>query len=486
MQNTIIGRKAEIGLLEQYIASGRAEFIAIYGRRRVGKTFLVRQYFQNRFSFDMTGIIEGKKTEQMSAFNHALKQYGYKGKKATTWLDAFFALRSLLEQNRENERPCVLFIDEMPCLDTPKSGFVHALGHFWNSWAAWQPEMKLIVCGSATSWMVRNIIDNHGGLHDRVTHEMALKPFTLGETEEYFKTFDFPWSRLSVLHTYMTVGGVPYYLSLFNPDESPAQGIDRLFFSENGELLKEYRRLFSSLFRNPEPYLSVIRLLASKPSGMTREEISEQLKLNNNGHLGDLLTDLVYCDFLRSYKVKERKVKVNSAIYKLVDFYSQFYHSFANKASLNTNYWTRLQGTPTVNTWFGLAYERVCMAHVPQIKKALGIESVVTEAYSWRSKEAEVSAQIDLLIERADKMINLCEIKYSETEYTLSQEEFMKINRRVESFRSATKTLYGIVPTLITTFGLSKGMYADSIHASATLDDLFQELSSRKEMALRG
>ncbi len=206
---------------------------------------------------------------------------------------------------------------------------------------------------------------------------------------------------------------------------------------------------------------------------MTREEISGQLKVNNNGHLGDLLTDLVYCDFLRLYPIKERKVKVNSAIYKLVDFYTLFYHSFVSKASLNTNYWTRLQGTPAVNTWLGLAYERVCMAHVMQIKKALGIGSVVTEAYSWRSKEAETPAQIDLLIERADKMINLCEIKYSETEYTLSQEEFIKINRRVENFRNATRTPYGIVPTLITTFGLAKGMYADSIHASVTLDNLF-------------
>lgn len=475
MQNLIIGRKVEIALLQKYISSNHSEFIAIYGRRRVGKTYLIRQYFQNRFSFDITGIIEGKKTEQMTAFGHALKQYGYKGRKPATWLDAFFALRSVLEQKMEQGKPCVVFIDEMPCLDTPKSGFVHALGHFWNSWAAWQADIKLIVCGSATSWMVRNIIDNHGGLHDRVTHEMTLKPFTLRETEEYFQTFGFHWSRLGVLHTYMAVGGIPYYLSLFNPEESPAQGIDRLFFSENGELQKEYRRLFASLFRNPEPYLSVIKLLATKPSGMTREEIHELLGGNNNGHLGDLLKDLVYCDFLRSYKVRGKKVKTNSSIFKLVDFYTLFYHSFIGKASMNTNYWTRLQGTPTVNTWLGLAYERVCMAHISQIKKSLGIGSVVTESYSWRSRDSEHPAQIDLLIERADKMINLCEIKYSETEYSLSQEEFLNIGRRVESFRTATQTHYGIIPTLITTFGLSRGMYADSIHASVVLDNLFSD-----------
>ena len=473
MLNSIIGRKEEIALLEKYMSSNHSEFIAIYGRRRIGKTYLIRQHFQNKFAFDITGIIEGKKTEQMTAFAHALKQYGYKGRKPVTWLDAFFALRGLLEQKIEQGMPCVVFIDEMPCLDTPKSGFVHALGHFWNSWAAWQAQVKLIVCGSATSWMVRNIIDNHGGLHDRVTHEMALKPFTLRETEDYFQAFGFPWSRLSVLHTYMAVGGVPYYLSLFNPEESPAQGIDRLFFSENGELQKEYRRLFASLFRTPEPYLAVVKLLAAKPSGMTRKEISEKLGVNNNGHLGDILTDLIYCDFLRSYKVKEKKVKTNSSIYKLVDFYTSFYHSFIGKASMNTSYWTLLQGTPTVNTWLGLAYERVCMSHISQIKKALGIGSVMTESYSWRSRDLKHPAQIDLLIERADKMINLCEIKYSETEYSLSQEEYMNIMRRVENFRAAIQTHYGIVPTIITTFGLARGMYADSIHASVVMDDLF-------------
>lgn len=475
MQSVIIGRREEARLLNQYISSGRAEFIAIYGRRRVGKTFLIRQHFRNRFAFDMTGIIEGKKTEQMAAFHHSLKQYGYSGKKPATWLDAFFALRVVLEQSVGQGKPCVVFIDELPCLDTPKSGFVHALGHFWNSWAAWQADIKLIVCGSATSWMVRNVIDNHGGLHDRVTHEMALKPFTLGEAEEYFRAFGFPWSRLGVLHAYMAVGGVPYYLSLFRPEESPSQGIDRLFFADNGELQKEYRRLFASLFKNPEPYLAVIRLLASKPSGMTREEISKRLGVSNNGHLGDVLTDLVYCDFLRVSRIREKTVKANSAIYALVDFYTLFYHSFVGKASMNTAYWTRQQGTPVVNTWLGLAYERVCMAHIPQIKRALGIGSVVTEAYSWRSKDAEHPAQVDLLIERADKMINLCEVKYSETEYSLSQEEYMNISRRVENFRAAVQTRYGIVPTLITTFGLSRGMYADLIHASVVLDDLFAD-----------
>jgi hypothetical protein len=472
MPNQIIGRKAEMQLLEQYISSDKSEFIAVYGRRRVGKTFLVRHYFNNNFAFDMTGIIEGKMKEQMAAFNDALRTYGHKGNKVRTWLDAFFALRDLLQAKLQEVDRCVVFIDELPCLDTPRSGFVRALGHFWNSWAAWQSGIKLIVCGSATSWMVRNIIDNHGGLHDRVTHEMALKPFSLSEVEEYFTANKFHWSRLGMLHAYMAVGGIPYYLSLFRQTESPAQGIDRLFFDENAELAKEYNRLFSSLFRNPAPYLSLIKLLASKPSGMTRDEIAAELKVANNGYLGDILTDLVYCDFLRAYHAKGGRTRSGLSIYKLVDFYTIFYHTFIRK-SAEPGYWLRMQGTPTVNTWNGLAYERVCMSHVAQIKRSLGIANVTTETYACTVTDGESKSQIDLVIERADKMINLCEIKYSESEYTLTQEEYLKIGRRANALRNATTTRYGIVPTLITTFGLAHGMYADSIHASVVLDDLF-------------
>lgn len=309
MAEKIIGRHSEKALLEKYYNSGKAEFIAMYGRRRIGKTFLIRQYFRNQFSFDMTGVLEGNKNEQMTAFHMALKTYGYKGKKNNTWLDAFFALRQLLEEKLQDGKRCVIFIDELPCLDTPRAGFVHALGHFWNSWANWQSQIMLIVCGSATSWMVRNIIDDHGGLHDRVTHEMPLHPFTLAETEEYFQENGFRWKRLSLLQVYMAVGGVPYYMSLFLPEESPAIGLDRLFFSENAELQKEYRRLFYSLFRNAQPYQDIISVLAKKSSSMTREEISKALNIDNNGKLGDMLTDLIYCDFIRKYNVRDKKIK---------------------------------------------------------------------------------------------------------------------------------------------------------------------------------
>lgn len=473
MGQTIVGRKKELSLINQYFNSGKAEFIAVYGRRRVGKTFLIRQHFRNQFAFDMTGIMEGTKSEQMTAFHTALKTYGYTGKKNTNWIDAFFALRQVLESRIEEGKRCVIFIDELPCLDTPKAGFVNALGHFWNNWANWQSEIMLIVCGSATSWMVRNVIDNHGGLHDRITHEIHLHPFTLTETEEFFKLNGFSWNRLSIMQTYMAIGGIPYYMSLFERTDSPATGLDRLFFSGNAELKKEYRRLFSSLFKNPHPYLEIITLLSKHPKGMTREEISTELKTSNNGKLGEMLTDLIYCDFLQKNNVREKRIKSNSAIYQLIDFYTIFYNTFANKNIMEEHFWTRNINTPEINIWYGLAFERVCKAHIEKIKTALGIASVSTEYYSWRSNLIEKGAQIDIIIDRADNTINLCEVKYSENLYSLDKEEYMKIQNRISVFKEATKTRSNIIPTMITTFGMKEGTYSDQIIAKINMEDLF-------------
>lgn len=473
MGQTIVGRKKELSLINQYFNSGKAEFIAVYGRRRVGKTFLIRQHFRNQFAFDMTGIMEGTKSEQMTAFHTALKTYGYTGKKNTNWIDAFFALRQVLESRIEEGKRCVIFIDELPCLDTPKAGFVNALGHFWNNWANWQSEIMLIVCGSATSWMVRNVIDNHGGLHDRITHEIHLHPFTLTETEEFFKLNGFSWNRLSIMQTYMAIGGIPYYMSLFERTDSPATGLDRLFFSGNAELKKEYRRLFSSLFKNPHPYLEIITLLSKHPKGMTREEISTELKTSNNGKLGEMLTDLIYCDFLQKNNVRKKRIKSNSAIYQLIDFYTIFYNTFANKNIMEEHFWTRNINTPEINIWYGLAFERVCKAHIEKIKTALGIASVSTEYYSWRSNLIEKGAQIDIIIDRADNTINLCEVKYSENLYSLDKEEYMKIQNRISVFKEATNTRSNIIPTMITTFGMKEGTYSDQIIAKINMEDLF-------------
>ena len=317
------------------------------------------------------------------------------------------------------------------------------------------------------------MIDNHGGLHDRITHEMHLHPFTLGETEEFFANNGFTWNRLSIMQAYMAIGGGPYYMSLFEKTDSPATGLDRLFFSGNAELKKEYRRLFASLFKNPQPYLEIISLLAKHTKGLTREEISKKLNSSNNGKLGDMLTDLVYCDFLRKYNIREKKIKANSAIYQLVDFYTIFYNTFASKNIVEEFFWTRNVNTPEITAWYGLAFERICKAHIPQIKSALGIASVSTEFYTWKTNQIENGAQIDIIIDRADNTINLCEVKYCEDLYSLDKEEFLKIQNRISTFKTVTGTRSSIIPTMITTFGMKDGMYSDQIIAKIDMEALF-------------
>nr|WP_297659846.1 ATP-binding protein [uncultured Prevotella sp.] len=468
----LIGREKETLLLNKYINNSRSEFIAIYGRRRVGKTFLIRKFFSDKFDFYATGIIEGSMAEEMEAFNVALTNYGYTGKKkAKTWIEAFTILAQLLkEKASQKKEPIIVFIDELPCFDTTRSGFIHALDFFWNSQGTWIDNIKFIVCGSATSWMIRNVINNKGGLHNRVTHEIHLRPFNLGQVEEYLKAINFKCSRLSTLQLYSAMGGIPYYLSLLDPEENVPDNIDRLFFSEDAEMRKEYRRLLYSLYKNPEAYISVIDALASCKKGLTRGEIAQKVNMPNNGHLTALLDDLIYCDFIRLYN---NGLRQNGGIYQLIDLYTLFYHQFCKKKSTDIHYWRNLIGTPTQNTWYGLSFERVCLCHIQEILHVLHLDTIHTEFYSWRSKTSEKGVQIDIIIDRADGNITLAEVKYSQGDYILNKTEYQKLLNRAEAFRTETKCRKGIQTIIITTFGLVKNEYADIAQRVVTLDDLF-------------
>lgn len=326
--------------------------------RRIGKTFLVTETLGQVLDFDMTGVINGDMQTQLASFALSLAQSGYTGKRPKNWMEAFAALRKIIE-SRIGQEHVVVFIDEMPCLDTPKSSFVPALDLFWNGWASRQSNVKLIVCGSATTWMVDNIIDSHGGLHNRITHEIHLHPFSLSETEAYLQNNGFQWNRLTVCQTYMILGGVPYYLSLLDSNSGLPANIDRLFFAEDAELAREYDRLFSSLFRSPQPYTDIIRLLTDNRSGLTRREISAKLGKESGGNLTKQLTNLENCDFIRKYNVRERKINSNNGIYQLTDFYVRFYNNFCRHHSTDNHFWSNSLNTLAQNTWFGLAYERL-------------------------------------------------------------------------------------------------------------------------------
>ena len=301
---TLIGREKETALLREYIGSNHAEFIGLYGRRRVGKTFLINQVMKDELTFSVSGLLYGKKSEQVSAFQIALREYGYEKPLSSNWLELFHALQELMTQKTKKGQPCVIFIDELPCFDRKGGAFVRALGQFWNTWASLRDEVKLIVCGSATSWMVRNIINNRGGLHNRLTHSIHLAPFTLKETENYLNANGFHWTRQMTAQAYMMLGGVPYYLSLLKNNESLAQNIDRLCFSKGGELASEYESLYKSLFDNEKPYLKIIAQLAANKKGLTRVELTKKLKTADNGHISNQLEDLENCDLIRRYHTR--------------------------------------------------------------------------------------------------------------------------------------------------------------------------------------
>ena len=472
MNKDFIGRRQEIQLLQDIKDSDHAEFVAVYGRRRVGKTYLIQQFFDNEFSFSTTGIIDGNRQEELFSFTSSLINAGYTGSQPTNWLEAFEMLKATLEKQQSKKKKCVIYIDELPCFDTPKSGFIRALGFFWNSWASFRKNVILIVCGSATSWMIDNIVDNHGGLHDRTTHTIYLSQFNLAETEAYLKTRKIDWPRLMIVETYMMMGGIPYYLSLLNRQESLAQNIDRLYFRKNAELSQEYHRLYTALFKSPEPYIKIVEALGKNRHGLTRSEIAATLKVSSSGTLTKQLENLEHCDIIRQYVTKiNGKLKVNDAYYQLTDLFTLFHLNFSKKLTTD-DFWEQHLNTSVINTWQGLAFEQVCMNHIRQIRHALGLDRIAIEYYSWRSKGA-LRVQVDMIIERADHLINLCEIKYSQTEYAISAEEERKYRNRISAFVSETKNRSGILPTWITPFGLFPNEHSAGVNYQVMMNDLF-------------
>lgn len=471
---TIIGREAEMKRLNTALEGNKPEFVALYGRRRVGKTFLINQMFKNQFAFKMTGVIEGKLRDQFTAFADAMYDYGFPiPQKPKDWMQAFIMLKNALKKKVESGERCVIFVDELPALDGEGSNVASAVGYFWNSWACQYDNIIFIICGSATSWMISNVIDSKGGLHDRITMEMPIHPFTLKETEAYLDSNHFTWNRLMTLQVYMVFGGIPYYLSLLDSEESLVQNIDRLFFSQDMQMRREFRRLFNTLYKNPEKYIDIVKTLGKSRRGMTREEIASELNSANNGHLGKQLEDLVYCDLIRKNVVREKRIKRKDAIYQLCDFFSLFYLTFIDRAEVEQQYWAHHINTPEINSWMGLTYERICMAHIQQIKHALRIDAISTLSYSWRSKTAKPAAQIDIIIERADRIVNICEVKYSQSEYELNKEEYDKIQKRCRTFIQETGLRHAPWITMITTDGAAKGKYSGMIQSQVTLDDLF-------------
>jgi len=468
----ISGRKNEKKVLKQCFESGVPEFLVVYGRRRIGKTYLIREYFNDKLDFYVTGLASEKMNDQLHAWNNAINYY-FSGHdtSASNWIDAFMLLRKKLE-NIDSSKRKVIFIDEAPWLDTQKSGFMVALEHFWNGWASGRTDIVLIICGSATSWIVKKLFKNKGGLHNRVTRRMRILPFTLKETEEYLKEREVNFGRYRICEAYMIFGGVPYYLSLFGKGFSLPQNVDALCFSEEGILRGEFNEIYSTLFKNSDKYIKVVMALSSKLKGLTRDEIIHHTGLKSGGGFSQIIEELELCGFIRAYP--NYSMNDNLCLYQLTDPFSLFHLRFMKgKKSLNPRFWTSNLDSPALTSWKGYAFERVCLSHSEQIKQALGIAMISTDTSSWRSRKSSPGAQIDLLFDRKDGIINLCELKYSKAEYAISAKEEINFRNKVNVFELETRTRKAVHLTMVTTFGLIKNNYSAEIVSEVILDDLF-------------
>lgn len=474
----LVGRYEEIKILEDAISSHKPELIAIYGRRRIGKTFLIRSVYKERLLFDFTGIHEAGLSTQLENFNITLQ-------KATNsniptvipqnWVQAFFFLEQFLTPKIRKQKG-VIFFDEFPWIQTPRSGFLQAFGHFWNTWASKQPNILVVICGSAASWMIQNIVNNKGGLHNRITRTIRLLPFNLHETRTYLENRNVKLDQYQLLQIYMAIGGVPHYLAGIQPGESAAQNIDRLFFSKDGPLKKEFSNLYSSLFTNAQHHISIIKALAKKGIGLTRNEIIDACGLSSGGTTSRLLEELEESGFISRYIPFKKDLK--DSIYKLSDEYSLFYLKFIEGArTAGKGSWLRLMNAPSFISWAGFSFESICQKHVVQIKKALGIAGVYTDVASWRlsSQNGEKGAQIDLLIDRQDLCINVCEMKFSLTEFTIDKRYAAELENKMQVLKSNTKTKKTLFLTMITTYGIKRNLYATSlVQNELKMDALFE------------
>ena len=478
----LIGRDKEVKLLQGLLEANESQFVAVYGRRRVGKTFLIRETFNYNFTFKHTGTYNAPMKEQLKEFRESLYAAGMKRTAMPkTWNDAFRLLGNFIS-TLPAEGKKLIFIDELPWMDTHKSNFVRSLDHFWNGWATTRQDIILIICGSATSWIIDNVIMNYGGLHNRLTNQIFLEPFSLKECKEYCEWKGLGYTENQILEAYMALGGIPYYWSFLRKGLSVAQNFDSLFFAPRGELTHEFDALYASLFRSPKTHIAIIEALAKRKMGMLREDILKSAKLTDGSGFNTALHELEQCGFIRKYISIGKKKKLST--YQLMDNYTLFYYDFIQQnVNGDERFWTSQLDTTVHHGWAGRAFERVCIQHIPQIKSALGFAGVISSAHSWVYKSPKnisednaniMGVQIDLLIDRNDQTINLCEMKYSSAPYTLTAEEDMRIRNRKATFIRETGTTKSVMVTMITTYGLTPGGYSNDVPCQVTMSDLFK------------
>ena len=481
----LISRKAEKKSLMNAWNKGGPQFIAIYGRRRIGKTYLVKEVYGDKFVFHHSGVALFEEEEkrswtqqaeiQLSFFKSSLM---YHWKKElddfTDWKDAFRVLKLFLDEKAATEK-CVVFLDELAWMDTPGSSFLSAFENFYNSYVCLKDNIVLVCCASATTWMLRHIIYSSGGLMDRVTCAIHLLPFTLKECEQYAAFRHLNMTREQILRTYMIFGGVAFYWDLLEPDQSLEQNIDRLFFAPGSIHRQEFLRLYRSLFKKDLSYLSLIRALGQKRMGLSRDELAKIGKVAAGGSFSEKLEDLESSGFIRSYKPFGKQKR--GTLYQLIDNFTLFYLEFIENGSNDDHYFLHLVNQAKMNNWEGRAFEIVCLENITSIKSALGISGVYTEISSFRCLEDKDKGikghQIDLVISRKDKVIHLIEMKYGDKPFIITKHLYDDWRNRVPDFIASTGTTSSVLPTLIAPKGLASNLYSNWAQIVLDEDDLF-------------
>jgi predicted AAA+ superfamily ATPase len=481
----IIGRQEEQMRLSKIIDSQEASFLAIYGRRRIGKTYLIKNYFKDKgVFFHLTGIQDALIEIQLHAFAEEFSDVFLKGKtipKPKDWISAFQMLRKEVQKISKNTK-MIIFFDELPWLSTPRSMFLQALEHLWNRYLSELPNVILIVCGSAASWMIDNIINNKGGLHGRITSEMRLLPFTLKETEEFLREKSINLERKQIIELYMSLGGVAKYLSYLERGKSVPELIGSLCFSYNAPLIAEFHKLYRSLFHQYDEHIKIIKALAQSRSGLSYQDLIKKTKLPSGGTISARIEELKQSGFITEIPFYGEGVK--SQRYVLIDEYSLFYLAWnegvssIDLQSRGADFWIKERNSQAWKIWTGHAFECLCLKHVEGIKAELGIGSVQTSSYKWRHIPAKGSgengAEIDLVIERADGCINLCEIKFYDEVFSMSKEYAQNLRNKRECFQRVTNCKKSIFVTLITTYGSKhNNHYLSSVDNEVTMNALF-------------
>lgn len=480
----VIGRLAEKRVLDVVMASKDPELVAIYGRRRVGKTFLVREHLKTQLVLEFSGIHDQSTAMQLANFHTSLKQAfpTVPLLQPQNWLDAFELLRHCLSQPSQVSGKRVIFIDEFPWLATRKSGFVAAFENFWNTYASRQRDLAVIVCGSAAAWMIRNVVNSRGGLHNRLTRRMRLDPFHLNEVQQYLEHRKIRWDERQIAMAYMALGGIPHYLNLIRPGQSAAQCIDAECFRPEGMLHNEYRNLYAALFESYDTHEAIVKVLATSWSGMTRDEIIEKGELSSGGGVTKAIEELALSGFVTETYSLDKKNK--GSLLRLTDEFSMFYWHWMQSKSTSKS-WLRQSTSRRYEAWCGYAFESLCFKHLDAIRAAIGISDVEAHAAAWRfvpkAGSDEEGAQIDLLLDRADHCINLCEMKFSDKPYLISKSYASALERKLRVFRNRSKRNQALFLTMITPNGIAPNRYAEELVTNQVLlSDLFQSASRAK------